>query len=46
MTESNIKGSFRGAGLVPLNPENMISKLNVKLRTPTPIKEEASASTS
>jgi hypothetical protein len=46
MTESNIKGGFRGAGLVPLNPENVISKLDVKLRTPTPIEEEASASTS
>jgi hypothetical protein len=46
MTESNIKGGFRGAGLVPLNPENVISKLDVKLRTPTPNEEEASASTS
>ncbi|RKK08368.1 hypothetical protein BFJ68_g17297 [Fusarium oxysporum] len=41
MTESNIKGGFRGAGLVPLDPENIISKLDVKLRTPTPIEEEA-----
>lgn len=36
MTESNIKGGFRGAGLVPLNAEGVLSKLNVQLRTPTP----------
>ena len=35
-TEKNIKGGFRGAGLVPLDPETIISKLDVKLRTPTP----------
>jgi hypothetical protein len=42
MTESNIKGGFRGAGLVPLDPESVISKLDVQLRTPTPVEEEAS----
>jgi hypothetical protein len=36
ITESNIKGGFRGAGLVPFDPEAVISKLDVKLRTPTP----------
>jgi len=36
ITESNIKASFRGAGLVPLDPEAVISKLDVRLRTPTP----------
>jgi hypothetical protein len=36
ITESNIKGSFRGAGLVPLDPEAVLSKLEVRLRTPTP----------
>jgi hypothetical protein len=35
ITESNIKGGFRGAGLVPFDPEAVISKLDVKLRTPT-----------
>jgi hypothetical protein len=35
-TESNIRGGFRGAGLVPYDPEAVISKLDVKLRTPTP----------
>jgi hypothetical protein len=34
-TEQNVKGSFRGAGLVPFNPDAVISKLDVKLRTPT-----------
>ncbi|CVL09140.1 related to transposase [Fusarium mangiferae] len=35
-TAKNIKSSFHGAGLVPLNPETVISKLDVRLRTPTP----------
>ena len=35
-TEQNIDGGFRGAGLVPFSPEAVISKLDVKLRTPTP----------
>ena len=34
ITESNIQGGFRGAGLVPFNPEAVISKLEVRLRTP------------
>ncbi|KAL2885554.1 hypothetical protein HOO65_070016 [Ceratocystis lukuohia] len=42
MTRSNIEGGFRGAGLVPMNAENVISKLDVQLRTPTPATEEAS----
>jgi hypothetical protein len=32
----NIRAGFRGAGLVPHNPEAVISKLDVRLRTPTP----------
>ena len=35
-SESNIKASFKGAGLVPFDPEVVISKLDVKLRTPSP----------
>jgi hypothetical protein len=42
MTENNIKRGFRGAGPIPLDPESIISKLDVKLRTPTPVEEEAS----
>ena len=37
ITEDNIRAGFRGAGLVPFNPKAVLSKLNVKLRTPTPI---------
>jgi hypothetical protein len=35
-TEYNVKAGFRGAGLVPHDPDMVISKLDVKLRTPTP----------
>jgi hypothetical protein len=45
-TESNIQGGFRGAGLAPFDPENVISKLDVQLRTPTPPEEAAKPSTS
>jgi hypothetical protein len=34
ITKANIQEGFQGAGLVPFNPETMISKLNVRLRTP------------
>ena len=36
MTEKNIQGSFAGAGLVPYDPERVLSKLDVHVRTPTP----------
>ena len=36
ITADNIKGGFRGAGLIPHNPDAVISKLDIKLRTPTP----------
>jgi hypothetical protein len=42
MTESNIKGGCRGTGIAPLDPENVLWKLDVQLRTPTPIEGEAS----
>ncbi len=35
-TEQNVKGGFRGAGLVPFNSDAVISKLDIRLRTPTP----------
>jgi hypothetical protein len=44
MTESNTKGGFRGAGLVPLNLENVILKLDVKLRIPNTVREVKSQS--
>ena len=45
MTERNIKSAFRGAGLVPFNPESVVSKLDVQLRTPPPVEEEVVPST-
>ena len=35
-TPTNICSAFRGAGLVPLQPDAVLSKLDVQLRTPTP----------
>ena len=32
----NAQAGFRGAGLVPFNPEAVLSKLDVRLQTPTP----------
>jgi len=34
--KENIYLAFRGAGLVPFNPEVVLLKLNIKLYTPTP----------
>ncbi|KAJ0125886.1 Cytochrome P450 monooxygenase yanC [Fusarium oxysporum f. sp. albedinis] len=45
ITEKNIKGGFRGAGLAPFNPEYVISKLDVQIRTPTPPQEVIEPST-
>jgi hypothetical protein len=45
MTERNIRSAFRGAGLVPLDPESIVSKLDVQLRTPTPAEEVVSPTT-
>ena len=40
ITKSNIQGGFRGAGLVPHDPEAVLSKIDVKLRTPPPLPVE------
>jgi hypothetical protein len=40
MTKENIYAGFRGAGLVPHNLEAVISRLDVVLHTPTPLKPE------
>jgi hypothetical protein len=34
----NIQAGFRGAELIPFDLESVISKLDVKLRTPTPLR--------
>ena len=36
ITGKNIQGGFAGAGLVPYDPERVLSKLDVKLHTLTP----------
>jgi len=36
ITKDNIKGAFRGSGLIPYDPDAVISKLDIRLRTPTP----------
>jgi hypothetical protein len=41
ITKDNMQAGFRGAGLVPHDPERVLSKLNVVLRTPTPLPPEA-----
>jgi hypothetical protein len=43
---SNIKSSFAAAGLVPLDPEQVISKLNIRIRTPTPPPSRGSVTSS
>jgi hypothetical protein len=35
-TPANIRSAFQGAGLVPHQPDVVLSKLDVQLRTPTP----------
>jgi len=35
ITEKDIQGGFAGAGLVPYNPDRVISKLNIRIRTLT-----------
>jgi hypothetical protein len=35
-TLENVRAGFQGAGLVPYDPEAVLSKLDVQLRTPTP----------
>ncbi len=36
MTAQNAQARFRRAGLVPFDPQAVLSKLDVRLRTPTP----------
>lgn len=42
-TEDNARAEFRGAGLVLFNPEAVLSKLDVRLRTPTPPRRDGVA---
>lgn len=36
ITAKNAKAGFEGTGLVPFNPQEVISKLDIRLRTPLP----------
>jgi hypothetical protein len=36
ITKQNIQSGFLGIGLVPFNPERVISTLNLIIRTPSP----------
>jgi len=36
ITKNNIQGGFTGAGLIPYDPERVISKLDIYIRTPIP----------
>ena len=36
ITPDNIKAGFRGSGLVPYDPQAVLLRLDIKLRTPTP----------
>jgi hypothetical protein len=40
--EKNIQGGFVGTGLVPYDPERVLSKLDIKLRMLTPLNSYAS----
>lgn len=44
MTQENVRGGFQGAGLVPYDPERVISQLNVQISTPTPESSRPSTS--
>ena len=35
-TPANIRSAFQGSGLIPHQPDVVLSKLDVQLRTPTP----------
>jgi hypothetical protein len=37
ITTDNIRGAFKGAGLIPFNPDAVISKLDIRLRTLSPL---------
>ncbi|APA10190.1 hypothetical protein SS1G_07383 [Sclerotinia sclerotiorum 1980 UF-70] len=36
ITIQNIKAGFRGAGLIPFDPQSILSKLDIRIRTSTP----------
>ena len=43
---NTIQNSFMATGLVPIDPERVLSKLNISLRTPTPLSSRPSSRSS
>jgi hypothetical protein len=41
ITRINIQGSFASTSLIPYDLERVLSKLDIKLRTPTPLNSRA-----
>ena len=41
--DKNIQGAFAGAGLIPHDPDRVISKMTIRLRTPTPLPTQLSS---
>ena len=41
ITKRNIQGGFARASLMPYDLERVLSKLDIKLRTPTPLNSQA-----
>lgn len=39
MTDKNIQGAFRGAGLIPFDPKSVLSRLDIRPRTPLAVEE-------
>jgi hypothetical protein len=39
-TKANARAGFRGARLIPFNLDAVLSKLNIRLRTPTPLQRD------
>ena len=44
ITKKNIQGGLKGSGLFPLNPESVLSKLDVKIQYQTPLSPSLPAS--
>jgi hypothetical protein len=44
ITEKNVRSSFLATGLVPFDPERVLSRLNPIVRTPSPVPTEGSSS--
>ena len=41
LSSSNIRSGFAATGLIPYDPSRVLSRLQIKLRTPTPPSQDA-----